>query len=80
MAHEVSLDSIVRRVRAEMAAQRRTQGELAEALGITVPMVRRRMAGEVAFSAVELARTARFLDVSVDSLLGQAHGDRLGVA
>lgn len=55
-----------------MAAQRRKQAELAAALEITVPMVGRRMAGEVEFSAVELARVADFLDVSVDSLLGKA--------
>ena len=54
-----------------MAAQRRKQAELAAALEITVPMVRRRMAGEVEFSAVELARVADFLCVSVDSLLGK---------
>jgi transcriptional regulator with XRE-family HTH domain len=63
-----------------MAAQRRTQGELAEALGTTVPMVARRMNGSVEFSATELVGAARFLGVSVDSLLGETNGDRVGAA
>lgn len=54
-----------------MAAQRHTQAELAEALGITVPMVRRRMAGEVEFGARELAGVAHYLDVDLAALLGE---------
>lgn len=76
MTDEPSIEGIARRVRAEMAAQRRTQGELAEALGVTVSQVARRVNGEVPFSASHLARTARFLGVSADTLLG----DQVGAA
>lgn len=53
-----------------MAAQRRTQAELATALGISTQMVARRMAGEVEFSALELAGTAAYLGVQIEMLLG----------
>ena len=59
-----------------MAAQRRTQSELAEALKITLPMVGRRMRGEADFTAPQLAAAADLLGVTVDDLLGRAPAQR----
>jgi transcriptional regulator with XRE-family HTH domain len=71
MAQDVSLAMIARRVREEMAGQRRTHGELARALGMSTQQVGRRLRGEAEFSGTELAGAAEFLDVSLDSLVGR---------
>jgi transcriptional regulator with XRE-family HTH domain len=78
MANVVSLVTIARRVRAEMAAQQKTQVELARELGMTPVSLSRRMQGYVDFTATELARVARFLDVPVETLLAdETNGDRV---
>jgi transcriptional regulator with XRE-family HTH domain len=76
MAEEVSPSMISRRVREELAGQRRKYKELAAALGMSEQQAGRRVRGEAEFSGAELVATARFLGISVDSLLGEPSGDR----
>lgn len=60
-------------VRAELARQRRTAGELAAALGITAHTVGRRLNGETPFNLIELAQTAQFLGITTATLMERAH-------
>ena len=62
-------EAIADAVRAEMARGRRTQRELAAVLGLDQASVSLRLRGERSFKAEELAATAGFLQVSVESLL-----------
>lgn len=81
MAEPVSLTIIARRVRAEMAAQQRTQTELARYLGMTPVSLNRRMQGYVDFTPTQLVRVARFLGVPVEVFLAdETNGDRVGAA
>ena len=57
-------------VRAEMARQRKRQADLGEVLGLTQGAVSKRLNGAVALDVDEVGKIARFLDVSVASLLG----------
>jgi transcriptional regulator with XRE-family HTH domain len=52
-------------VRAELARQRRTQAELATALGITPATAARRLDGTSPFNLIELATVANWLDVPI---------------
>lgn len=56
-------------IRAEMARQRRSQQELARALGWTQPFISRRLTGSVALSTDEIERIAEVLSVPVDQLV-----------
>lgn len=47
----------------------RTQGDLADALGIAQQAVSKRLLGQVPFDVNELAAAAEFLDVPLSSLL-----------
>lgn len=55
-------------VRAELARQRRTQADLAEALGLSAATVSKRLDGSSPFDLVELAAAANWLGVRVDAL------------
>ena len=62
---------IAAEVRAAVGRQRRTQEQIAQALGIGQPAVSRRLAGAVPFTAAELAQLAEWLDVPIETLLGR---------
>ena len=64
--------AVAAEVRAEMARQRRTQGELAAALRITAPTAARRLDGSVPFDVRELMTVAVWLGVPVTQLLGHS--------
>lgn len=59
-------------LRAEMARQRRTAADLANALGITAHTAGRKLNGESTFSLIELARAAGWLGVTVSTLTDRA--------
>ena len=61
-------------VAAEMAAQHRSADALAEVLGITVPTVRKRLDGEIAFDLVEVETVAAWLATTPSELLARASG------
>jgi predicted transcriptional regulator len=58
-------------VRAEMARKRVTQESLAAHLHLSQAAVSRRLKGVVGFSVHELVLTARLVDVTVASLVGE---------
>lgn len=60
-------------IRAEMARQRYTGHQLADALGITAHTAGRRLSGAVPFDVVELAHIGQWLDVDPATLLVRAH-------
>ena len=55
-----------------MARSRRTQGDLAEALGVSQPQVSARLAGRVDWSIDELAAVSTWLDVPLSELIRDA--------
>lgn len=57
--------------RAELARQRRTQEELAEAIGLSQSTVSRYLRGEYDFRLSELQATADFFGVPLIKLLGE---------
>ena len=61
-------------VRAEMAAQSRSDGSLAEVLGITEPTVRKRLDGEIPFDLAEVASVAAWLETTPSELFARAGG------
>lgn len=58
-------------VRAVLARKQMSQRQLATALGVTQPVIWRRMRGEVPFTGEELQRIASVLDVSISSFFGE---------
>jgi transcriptional regulator with XRE-family HTH domain len=56
-------ENVATEVRAEMGRQRKTQAELAQALGITAATAGRRLSGEVPFDLIEIAQAAVWLGV-----------------
>lgn len=68
MTNHSTATAVATEVRAEMARQRKTQGELAEALGMGEHTVGRRVRAEVPFTVVELEQIALWLDVPVSQL------------
>ncbi|RKE60431.1 BetR domain-containing protein [Microbacterium sp. AG238] len=59
-------------VRAEMARQKRTAGEMAGALGITPHTAGRRLNGATPFNVVELGNVAHWLGMTPDVLVQRA--------
>lgn len=55
-------------VRAEMARQGKSKGELAHALGVTLNTAKSRYDGALPFNLVELAQVAIWLNVPVEHL------------
>jgi len=68
----MAADRIAAEVRAEMARQKRTGGELAEVLGITAHTAGRRLNGSIPFNVVEFDTTARWLGVDSAELMKRA--------
>lgn len=66
----VSDTHVAANIRAEMARQRKTQTEMAPAIGISRMALHRRLTGKAAFKASELAAAAKFLAVPITDLLG----------
>lgn len=64
-------ERVASNIRAEMARRKRTQAQLAGALGLTRSSMHRRMTGEQALNVDELHVIASFLGVSVATLLGE---------
>ncbi len=64
--------SIAAEVRAELARQSKTYVSLAEATGISVDTLRRRLAGLKPFYVEELGSVCRFLGITLDELLARA--------
>jgi transcriptional regulator with XRE-family HTH domain len=56
-------DGVATEIRAEMARQRKTQADLAEALGISPSTARNRLEGKPAFTIKDLGRIAVWLGV-----------------
>lgn len=56
-------ERIAAEVRAELARQRKTAGDLAAALGITPHTAGRRLTGEVPFNVLEIEQIAAWLEV-----------------
>lgn len=59
-------------VRAELARQRKSQRQLAIALGLSQAAVSRRLLGHQAFDVDELAQVAAFLGLPIDHLIPRA--------
>jgi len=67
--------TVAAEVRAEMARQRRSQRQVADALGVSNTYVWRRLTGEVAFDLTELEAVAAYLDRPVDQFMRRTeHG------
>jgi transcriptional regulator with XRE-family HTH domain len=66
---EVITASVAAEVRAELARQRRTQRDLAEAIGLSQQAASRRLCGEVPFDIAELAKVAKLLGVPIEHFL-----------
>lgn len=56
-------------IRAEMARKRKTQGQLADVLGVSQAGASRRLKGQTPFDVNELFAIAHWLDVPVTALL-----------
>lgn len=65
-------ERVAAEVRAYLARQRKTQGDLAVALGISQQSVSRRMTGAQPFDVDELHRIAAWLGVPVSALLAES--------
>lgn len=59
-------------LRAELARQKRTSGELASVLGISPHTTGRRLNGETPFNVAELAAACRWLGVSLAEIIQRA--------
>lgn len=58
-------------VRAELARQRKSRQALQERIGISRTTMRRRLTGELPFTATELLIIADFLGMTASELLGE---------
>ena len=63
-------------VTAELARKRVRQGDAAKILGVGQASVSARLTGKVGFTATELARVARWLDVPVQRLFEPVPGSQ----
>ena len=71
-AGEALAGRVAAEVRAEMARQGKSKGELAHALGVTLNTAKSRYDGDIAYSLVELAQVAIWLGVGVHRLTEEA--------
>lgn len=65
-------DALSAAIRSHLAYRRLTQGDLAEALGVSQTQVSARLRGEVRWSVADLVAVADWLDVHPSQLLGDA--------
>ena len=63
--------AVAAEVRAELAAQGKTHVELAQATGISVTTLRRRLNGSKPFYVEELGSVCRFFGLTIDSLMSR---------
>lgn len=63
MTNHPTADRVASEVRAELARQRRTAGDLATVLGMTPHTAGRRLNGEVPFDVVELVQIGLWLGI-----------------
>ncbi|GAA0189641.1 hypothetical protein GCM10008944_01250 [Cytobacillus oceanisediminis] len=68
MTNHSTAEAVASEVRAHMARQRKTQGDLAQALGIGEHTAGRRLRAEIPFDVIELEQIALWLDVPVADL------------
>ena len=71
MTNHPTADRVASEVRAELARQRKTAGELAAVLGMTPHTAGRRLNGEVPFDVVELVAIGLWLDIEPGRFLPQ---------
>lgn len=64
-------------VRAEIARQRRSRLDLANAIGVSRATIDRRLAGDQDFTVTELQDAADFLGVKAADLLGEDDDERV---
>lgn len=64
-------ERVAAEVRAYLARQRKTQGDVAALLGLSQQSVSRRMSGVIPFDVEELHKIAVFLGVPVAALFGE---------
>jgi transcriptional regulator with XRE-family HTH domain len=62
-------ENVAAEVRAVMARQRRSQTDLASALGWSQPFLSRRLTGETAFNTDEIEQLAEILGVPISQLV-----------
>jgi transcriptional regulator with XRE-family HTH domain len=74
MTNHPAAELVAREVRAELARQRKTAGDLAAALGVTPHTIGRRLSGETHFTIVEVAQIALFLGVPLRDLVAGLDG------
>lgn len=77
---ETAAQRLAGEVRAEMARQKRTAGELARVVGITAHTAGRRLNGAVPFNITELDAVARWLDIDLTALMKRAERSDEAVA
>ena len=76
-SHPLRRASVAAEIRAELARQSKTYVSLAEATGISVITLRRRLAGQRPFYAEELGSVSRFLGLTVDEILTRAAANQI---
>lgn len=64
-------------VRAEMARQRKTAGDLANVIGVTQHTAGRRLNGTIPFDVYELSQVAMWLGVTAADLIARGIGERV---
>lgn len=69
MTNHPAAEAVASEVRAEMGRQRKTQAELADALGVTPHTVGRRLSGEVPFDVIEVVQIGLWLGVDPRRLI-----------
>jgi len=67
-AGEARAARVAAEVRAEMARQGKSKGELAQALGVTLNTAKSRYSGSQPYNVVELVQVALWLGVGIDYL------------
>ena len=72
-----STEAIGREIRAELARQGKTAGQLAETVGMSVSQMSRRMRGRADFTLRELLAIADILDVPLSALITRSGADGL---
>ena len=69
MTNHPAAEAVASEVRAELARQQKTAGELAAALGMTPHTAGRRLRGEVPFDVIELAQIGLWLGIAPRRLM-----------
>lgn len=70
--HAVTAEALTAEIRAEMGRQRKSQADLARALGVHPATAASRVNGSTPFDVVELAAIATWLDLTVSEFFARA--------